>query len=328
MSKPPSKRLRLLIRVALSFGLLAALAASVDLREMGRLLLGLRREILVLLLLLTLFERLLSTWKWRILLNAHGSDLSLWQLFRIQMTSAWFGLLLPTSVGVDVLRMVAVSRCSDRPVQAVAASAADRALSVFVNLLLAAAAALIAGGTFLPWPAAALFPALFLVFVAAGAILAVPSLNRRIAPLLRRVLGDSIAANLRVFCNSLLAYRRHRAALFGNAGVFAAMILIRMILVYLQAVALGVQVDPLLLALVLPLVWVAVMLPSIGGLGLQEGAYFVFLRPIGVGGPAALAISILEHIIVRIANLPGLYFYLRGGLVGGRVAQREAAART
>ena len=95
-------------------------------------------------------------------------------------------------------------------------------------------------------------------------------------------------------------------------------------MVYLQAMALNIHADPLLLALVLPLVWVTLMLPvSIGGLGLQEGAYFAFLRGIGIGGPGAVAISILEHVIVRVASLPGLFFYLRGGLVGGKIKQRE-----
>lgn len=324
MSKPPRKRLQLLIRVGLSLGLLTVLAYSIDLGEMGQLLVGLRWEIFALLIFLTLFERLLSAWKWQILLAAHGSTLSLWQLFRIQMTTGCFSMFLPSALGVDVLRMVAISQCSSKPVQAVAASAADRFISLTMNLLLAAITALIAAGTYLAWPMAIVFPTLFCGFIGVVAVLTQPALNRWVAPLVHKVLGESITAKLRELYASLLAYRRHERALLGNAAIFALMIFIRMVMVYFQALALNIQVDPLLLALVLPLVWVALMLPiSIGGLGLQEGAYFTFLRGIGIGGPAAVAISILEHVIVRVASLPGLYFYLRGGLVGGKVKRPE-----
>lgn len=221
---------------------------------------------------------------------------------------------------MDVLRMVAISQCSDKPVQAVAASAVDRGISVFMNLLMAAVTALIAAGTYLPWPIAVVFPLLFLGFVGVGVILTMPVLNRWVAPLILKVLGASITAKVWEFYSSLLAFRHHQWPLMNNALIFGVMICIRIGMVYLQAMALNIHADPLLLALVLPLVWAALMLPiSIGGLGLQEGAYFTFLRGIGIGGPAAVAISILEHVLVRVASLPGLYFYLRGGLAGGAV---------
>lgn len=321
------KHLKLLFRVTLSLGLLAVLALTIDLSEMTRLMAGLRWEVVALVLLLVLGERLLSTWKWQVLLVAQGSDLSLWQLFRIQMTSACFGLFLPSSVGIDVLRMVAISKCSTRPVQAMAASAADRAVAVFIHLCLAAAAALLAAGTYLPWPMAVAFPLLLLGVAGFILVLALPTLNKWIAPLLLRTVGEKITGKLKEFYLSLLVYRNLKRVLAVNAVIFGLMIVLRIVIVYAQAVALNIQVDPLLLALVLPLVWVALMLPvSIGGLGLQEGAYFFFLRGIGVGGPAALAISILEHVVVRVVSLPGLYFYLRGGLVGGKVERRAEAA--
>lgn len=325
MKSERNNHIKLLIRVVLTLGLLTLLAFSIDLAEMGRLLAGLRFDIFVLLVALSLFERVLSTWKWRVLLSTLGGrTLSLWQLFRIQMTSGCFGLFLPSALGMDVLRMVAVSRCSANPVQAVAASAVDRGLSVLVNLLLAAITALIAAGTYLSWPVALLFPMLFLGFLGIGTALTLPQLNRWVAPRLRKVLGESITAKLRDFYAGLVVFRHQMWPMIRNILIFGVMICIRIGMVYLQALALNIHVDPLLLALVLPFVWVALMLPiSIGGLGLQEGAYFAFLGAIGVAGSAAVAISILEHVIVRVASLPGFYFYLRGGLVGGEVKPKE-----
>lgn len=326
MATPYRNRLKLLSRVVLSVGLLALLACSIDLGEMASLLVGVRWEFFAFLLALSLIDRLLSAWKWRILLSAHGNTLGLWPLFRIQMTSGFFGLFLPTALGMDVLRMVAISRCSANPVQAVAASAVDRGISVFVSLFLAAVTAFIAAGTYLSWPVALAFPILLLGFSGTLAIITLPALNNWLAPLVLKVLGVSTTAKLREFYASLLLFRQQKTILVMNAALFGGSICIRIGIVSLQAVALNIQADPLLLALVLPLIWVAMMLPiSLGGLGLQEGAYFVFMRGIGVGGSAAVALSLIEQVIARVASLPGLYFYLRGGLAGGAVKPGKSA---
>lgn len=312
-------RLGLLFRIALSLGILGILAVSLDLREVGGLFVGLRWEFFVLVLVLIVFERILNAWKWGILLRANGSEIGLWVLIRIQLTSGCVGILVPSALGMDVLRMVAISRCTTKPVQAIVASAVDRGVSVFLTLFFAAIASVIAGGVYIPWSLAMFFPLIFLAVIIAGAAMMIPGLNNWVYPFLIRVIGVSMASKIQTIFASFKEFRGYKGALLLNVLIFCLIAVLRVAIVYFEAMALNIQAGFFLLLLVLPFTWVALMLPvSIGGIGLQEGAYFAFFRGIGIGGAAAVSISILEHLLVRIVTLPGLFFYLRGGLVGGK----------
>lgn len=320
-SKPKSWRSTWL-RVGLSFGLLTVLAYSIDLGSLYSLLLGVRPGMLVLILLVQVVERLLNTWRWQIMLRAQDVHLGLWCLFRIQMTSGFLGTFLPTAVGVDVLRMMAVAKCTDRSVHAVAASALDRGLNVGITLIVAAVAGVFAAGRYLPWTAALLMMGLCLAFFICGIIFTRPALGRWFSPWLRKILGASLADKLRVFYQSFLEYGRRPKVLAWASLLTLVILLVRVVIVFMEAMALNIQVEFLALALVLPLVWIIMMLPiSVGGIGLQEGAFFAALRGLGVPGAGAVSISILEHLLSRIVVLPGLFFYMRGGLVGAKKSE-------
>jgi glycosyltransferase 2 family protein len=323
------KHTRLLVRLFLSFALLAVLAYSVELDNLFSLLMGVRPEILVVILFIQIAERLLNVWRWQLLLFAQGVHLRWWPLFRIQMTSGCLGTLLPTSVGVDVLRMIAVSKCTERSVQAVAASALDRGLHVGITMIVAAVAGIFAGGGYLPWPVALLMIGLCLAFFSCGVIFTRPTLGRLLSPWLRKILGSSLADKLRVFYQSFLEYRRHPIMLAWASLLTLVILLVRVIIVYMEAMALNIQMEFLALILVLPLVWIIMMLPiSVGGIGLQEGAFYAALRGLGVPGAGAVSISILEHILSRIVVLPGFFFYIRGGLVGAKKTETSCLERT
>ncbi len=323
----PKSPLSTWLRVGLSFGLLAVLAYSIDLQSLYALLLGVRPGMLGLILLVQIVERLLNTWRWQIMLRAQDVHLGLWCLFRIQMTSGFLGTFLPTAVGVDVLRMMAVAKCTDRSVQAVAASALDRGLNVSITLVVAAVAGIFAAGRYLPMSAALLMIGLCLAFFACGIIFTRPALWRWFSPWLRKVLGPSFLDKLRVFYQSFLEYGRRPGVLAWASLLTLVILLVRVVIVFMEAMALNIQVDFLALTLVLPLVWIIMMLPiSIGGIGLQEGAFFAALRGLGVSGAGAVSISILEHLLSRLVVLPGFFFYLRGGLVGGDGSERKSAA--
>ena len=316
-------RLGLLFRIALSLGILGLLAVSLDLREMGGLFVGLRWEFFVLVLVIIIVERVLNAWKWMILLRANGSEIGLWVLIRIQLTSGCVGILVPSALGMDVLRMVAISRCTTKPVEAIVASVVDRGVSVFLTLFFATIASFIAGGVYIPWSLAMIFPLIFLAVITAGAAMMIPGLNNWVYPFLKRVIGVSMTDKIRTIFVSFKEFKGYKQALLINELIFCLIAVLRVAIVYFEAMALNIQADFFLLMLVLPFTWVALMLPvSIGGIGLQEGAYFAFFRGIGIGGAAAVSISILEHLLFRIVTLPGLFFYLRGGLVGGTVDEQ------
>ena len=96
-----------------------------------------------------------------------------------------------------------------------------------------------------------------------------------------------------------------------SAAVTAASLMVRVVFVYVAAAALAVHVSFSTLLLSLPFTWLALMLPiSIGGLGLQETAYLVALTSVGVDPMSAVAISLLDQVIMRVVSLLGAVFWL------------------
>ncbi|WP_158269719.1 lysylphosphatidylglycerol synthase transmembrane domain-containing protein [Desulfonatronum sp. SC1] len=329
MANVPPKKTQFVVRVVLSFGLLAILAYSINLQDLAGLLLGVRPEFVLLVLAAQLVDRLINTWRWQVMLRAQGVVLPLWPLFRIQMTTGCLGSFLPSNVGVDVLRMMAISKCTDRSIQAVAASALDRGLNVGITLIVAAIAGIFAAGRYLPWSVALAMIVLCFAFFIIGLVFTRPTLSRMLGPLIKRTLGVGLSEKLKTIYQSFLEYGRQPRILALASALTLLILLVRVMIVYLEALALNIHIDFLALALVMPLAWILLMLPiSVGGIGLQEGAFFAALRGLGVSGAGAVSISILEHLLSRIVILPGFYFYLRGGLVGARKDEIVRCAST
>jgi hypothetical protein len=57
-----------------------------------------------------------------------------------------------------------------------------------------------------------------------------------------------------------------------------------------------------------PIVWVVAMLPSLGGLGVREGAYVVLFKHFG-GSEKALAMSLLLYALTLVASIAGGFLY-------------------
>jgi hypothetical protein len=70
--------------------------------------------------------------------------------------------------------------------------------------------------------------------------------------------------------------------------------------------SLGLDIDPELIAVVLPLVLFATVVPiSIAGFGVREGAFVALLGEAGVSSGDAVLLSLATVASVAIASLPG-----------------------
>jgi glycosyltransferase 2 family protein len=61
--------------------------------------------------------------------------------------------------------------------------------------------------------------------------------------------------------------------------------------------------------MVVPILWVIVMIPiTIGNIGLQDVGYVMLMGLVGVPAAAALTMSLVEHLVVRLVILPGIFY--------------------
>ena len=271
----------------------------------------LRWSMIALLLAIGVVDRFLAAWKWHILLAAKNMRLSRGAVFRIQMIATFLGNFLPTAVGVDAVRIYLVARVTRRTLDSVSASTVDRLLTLFATVALAAIvlAVPVVNGT----GVARGWPTLLPVLIFPATLLAATQTKWMmwLRPIARRVLGDRLTALSSELYTSLFEFHGNRAAVAASSGVTFASFVIRILFVKAVAAALSIDVSVGALWLSLPLTWVALMLPvSLGGLGLQESSYLLALSRVGVAAESAVAISLLDQLIMRIVSLLGAAFWI------------------
>ena len=299
-------------RVALSIGLLALLATQLDFGRVGNQLVTLQWPALTLALSLALFDRVIVTGRWAILLRASDVRLGFSSLFSFQMIAGFLGSFLPTGVSVDVIRIYLVSSRSKKTIEAVAASVVDRLTMVLTILVTAIITITIAGTTNISPRLQNVLLTATLVAVVVVLLLSVGRFARRIGVLLRPLVGSRLVSFFGRYYWGIHQYHRQRPVLAAAFALSAAAMLLRVGIAKALTLALGVEVSFLALLTVLPLAWVILMLPiSIGNLGVQEGAYVLLLGFLGVDTTSAISISLLDHAVVRVVSLPGAIMWLR-----------------
>jgi uncharacterized membrane protein YbhN (UPF0104 family) len=123
----------------------------------------------------------------------------------------------------------------------------------------------------------------------------------------------------------LVRFRRHPAAAF---EVLVAGFVYQLFVVwaaFLAAGALRIDIGWTAMLAFMPAVAIVQVLPiSIGGLGVREGAFVLFLHPLGVTTQQAIALGVLVYGINLVASLAGAPAFAAGG--GRRLAGRQMAA--
>ncbi len=304
------KRLWTLFKVGTTLTIIVFLFARVDLGAMARHLARANALLLLLALALYLLAIVLGVWKWRVLTRAQGLDSTFGDLFSYSLVGLFFGNLLPSNVGGDVVRAYGLARVSGRA-EAVAISVlVDRLMGLTAFLGAAVVMAVVAALTFtrgaeleqIGW-AATLAAG---VFILGSALLFSRRLSLRfkwifkIGPLARL---QPVAARL---YHALQVYRHRIDALVFNLLISAAIVVVTTLVWYMVARALGQDLSILYFFLFNPLIAFVLLIPiSINGLGPKEASAVFFFGLVGMPDEVALSMSLIFHLIIVLASLPG-----------------------
>lgn len=124
----------------------------------------------------------------------------------------------------------------------------------------------------------------------------------------------------------LVRFRRHPAA---TGEVLVAGFLYQLFVVWAAFLAAGaMQIDIGITAMLafMPAVAIVQVLPvTIGGLGVREGAFVLFLGPLGVATSQAIALGVLVYCINLVASLAGAPAFAGGSQRRGREPHHIAA---
>jgi uncharacterized protein (TIRG00374 family) len=245
--------------------------------------------------------------KWRMVVNAAGSDLD-WATSAQCYTGGLFGtLFLPSIIGGDVVRLAVGLRRSPRPAAVLTGNVADRFLDVAAQAGLVLLGLFLLPGSLPPQlqiPAhrtLLVFGGIVLVTLAFVFILHRPLLGGRSIHFRRRL------ARLR---HALRSVSRHPLILIFGWLLGTAIQSTFLILTALLAVSCGLVLPLRVWLFAWPLAKLAAVLPlTQGGIGVREAALVALLAPFGAAAPLVLAAGLVwEGIIIA------------GGLIAGTVA--------
>ena len=268
-------------------------------------------------LLLLYVQLAIGAWRWNLLLEVQGVRLPLSKAFSLTMIGALFNIIVPGSVGGDVIKGYYVSRCTfDRKAHAVTTVLVDR----IVGLLGMLALAVFAG--FFDWSVVRsnrTFTSLF-VFAAGSLLtgglvvwLSLAATQRSAAAVERlahRLPGSAVISRV---IESLLEYRDRPRVVLRAIAVSSVAQALGCLAFYLSASALGYTDIPIRSCLlVVPLGLVATAIPvSPGGIGVGQAAFYALFTLVpGATGAMGANICTVFQGLTLLMNLTGLVFYL------------------
>jgi glycosyltransferase 2 family protein len=305
-----------LLKVVVSVGLIAFLLTRVDIGLLWGLISGADPWLLLVALALYLLAITLGCVKWWFLISPLGMKTPFSDLLAYSLVGLFFGNVLPSNLGGDVVRAYDLATATHRT--------EDAAISVLVDRLMGLVA----------FFAAAVVVALALVFMLGGSLeleqivawvlVAFGALLLGLALLFSRrltqrgafvfdlpVLSRFRPMATRVF-HALQVYRLSYGALL-RAFLISFVIMVVTSFVQLAiARSMGLDIPAVYFFLFNPLIAFVLVVPvSVNGIGLKEAAFVFFFGLVGVAQPAALSISLVFHAIIVVSSLPGGALWLR-----------------
>jgi glycosyltransferase 2 family protein len=258
---------------------------------------------------------LVRAYRWGSLIWALGVRVRWLRLVKLHLVGAFFGMFLPTGVGGDAVKMYEMSRGDHKASAAISSVLVDRFTGLFV-LFAIASLALLGGYELVTIQVRILIALVFgLSLVAAALVLQrtwIEAWGRRLR--LDRLLGR--VNILRELYLSLHLYGT--AALLRAATASAVWNLCLIFSYYLLGRAVGIDLSLWYYFLFVPVISVLLLLPSVGGLGIREGATVLLLRQVGVSEPRGLALALAYDVIRLTEALIGACLYVLQGIYEAR----------
>jgi len=246
--------------------------------------------------------------------------LSLGYIYFLRFIGFFFNNFLPSAVGGDLMSAYLASKRTGKGIECFTGIFVDRLVGFFTTFLLALTA-LLFEQRHIPIP---YFKSILITATLLMVLLPFLLFSKRFArpfKLLVTWLPHKIVENLKAAYHAIYQYRHHTVALINIILVSFVFQASAIWINYLCAQALGIDMSLWDSFILIPLVWVASMIPSLGGLGVREGAYVLFFGRFS-GNDKAFALGLLYFALTILASIIGGVCYLFAGKVSAEELEK------
>ncbi len=329
----PRERRRVVSRRLANAGLTLALVSSlfllVDVREVIAALAGIPLGVLALVLVVLSADRVVMGLKWRHLTNGAGGKMRIRDAVAIYYQSGFAALLLPTSVGGEVLRGFLAQRAGVRLPLIVASMVLEKLIAAVSSAILAGVAAVYIVAVTSGYDATVIS----VVLGSTGIVAAVVTLathrgtHKWIGRQVRRWTPKRAFKTLDHLSARVVAYRRRRALLRANLLFNLGEHVLQFLALYLLALGLGVNFGFLpFLAVTAVAMLARRTLGFLESWGLAETAVVVIYSLFGVQRELSVGLAFSLWATSVVATAPGAYLLYRNGVGVLRSKARRSTA--
>ncbi|MCX6550144.1 MAG: lysylphosphatidylglycerol synthase transmembrane domain-containing protein [Acidobacteria bacterium] len=324
-SPPRRSLLSTLLKVAVTLGLYVLVFYKIDFHDFWARLQTARVGWVALGVLAYAAGQWLSAWRWWVLLRPVQLTVPYLRMVAFYFIGMFFNFFLPTIVGGDAVKAILLARETGAPARATMSVFMERNVGLLALLAIATIAAVFAPPVAVKGVSLLhLTLLLFAGFIVANVVLADRRAYHVIDYLVAMTPLARISSRAASLYDAVVPYRERRwwglvAATIGQSFLFQGVVIL---VVFLNANALDQHVPVAALAVFVPLISLAGMLPiSVNGLGIREALYLLLFGRIGVPADVAVSLAVLYSVVTFAASLPGgvVYALQRGpGIRAGR----------
>ncbi|UCD42209.1 MAG: flippase-like domain-containing protein [Chloroflexota bacterium] len=308
-------KIQLILKALISLALIAYLLSQTEFSAIFASLISADPRYLLLAMLTLFLGKLISGYRWQILLLAQDIKIPLKTLIASLFVGQFFNSFLPTTIGGDAIRAYDTAIESEESAKAVTTVFMDRFVGVLALVTLAVLAvpiAMLVGEDvsfyFIP------VLIVFLLCVVGLVVVLNNSLVRIFANFLLKMRLSRIANLVMKIYQSIQEMKGDATALWLAFGISILLQINVVIFHYLIALSIDLDFSIIYFFILVPIVLTVLIVPfSINGIGLREGAFVFLLAGIGVTAYDAIAFSLLSFFLVLTqAVIGGIIFALRG----------------
>ncbi len=257
--------------------------------------------------------RLITGWRWRVLLDIQGIHIPFKTILSFLFVSNFFNTFLPSTIGGDAIRASDSSRHSRLPAESITTIVVERMMGICALATIAFVCFLCGIGSngnlrLFFWPV------LLLVVLTYAALIL--TLNRRLAELtvtaLRRIHAKRAEGKVRRVSLVLSELKQNKASMM-KAGLLSLLLQVNVVFfTYVVALSMNLRIPLIDFFVIVPIVLVILILPvSINGIGLRENAYALMFAGY-ITGEEAVALSwVLLALSLFLGGVGGVFYIAR-----------------
>lgn len=306
-----STKLKTTLRASISLMLLGIIVWNIEeIDKIWDLLQNMNIMFILVILFVSTFDRALMTYKWELLLRSRGQILSFFYGMKIYCASMIWGTVLPATIGADAFRAYSTHKGGVDLNEAITSILVERVIGFLSSCVLGLCSLVLLFHlvefnkmfSFIGLVSVLFFLSLIAMIIAL--------INKSVfeflyTKALKRFKESKIVNRLKQIHNTFIDYKKNKQVLLFFFSLTFIEQTISIIYNWLIALSIGVQIDIIYMAAIIPLALSISRLPvSIDGLGVYEGTFILLMSLSDITAAQSFTIAVIGRVLQVASFVP------------------------